>query len=91
MIARAGHRATQVGPLVAADADAAVHAARRRRWRAPPAACFIDVPVRAEAVTARWRSAASRASVRTSRMALGARPAAQPHLSLFALAGPEFG
>jgi GNAT superfamily N-acetyltransferase len=90
VIARAGHRATQVGPLVAASAGAALtllgHVLARTAGRV-----FIDVPLRAAAVTA---TLAQRGFVRQRpfvRMALGAAPAAQPHASLFALAGPEFG
>ena len=89
VIARAGHRATQIGPLVAATAGAALallgHVLARTAGRV-----FVDVPMRAE-VTG---TLAQRGFIRQRpfvRMALGATPAAQPHPSLFALAGPEFG
>jgi GNAT superfamily N-acetyltransferase len=92
VIARAGQRATQVGPLVAATAGAALtllgHALARTAGRV-----FIDVPVRAAAVA---DTLTQRGFVRQRpfvRMALGAAPApaAVPHATLFALAGPEFG
>jgi GNAT superfamily N-acetyltransferase len=90
VIARAGHRATQIGPIVAASAGAALtlvgHVLARTAGRV-----FIDVPVRAEAVA---ETLAQRGFVRQRpfvRMALGATPAQEPHATLFALAGPEFG
>jgi len=90
VIARAGHRATQIGPLVAASAGTALallgHALARTAGRV-----FVDVPARAEAVT---EALAQRGFVRQRpfvRMALGATPARELHASLFALAGPEFG
>jgi len=90
VIARAGHRATQVGPLVAARVEAALallrHALARVAGRV-----FIDIPVRAAAVTdelARRGFARQRSFVR---MTLGSPAPAEPHPTLFAVAGPEFG
>jgi GNAT superfamily N-acetyltransferase len=90
VVARAGHRATQVGPLVAATVGAALtllgHVLARTAGRV-----FVDVPVRAAAVA---EALAQRGFVRQRpfvRMALGAAPASEPHATLFAVAGPEFG
>lgn len=90
IIARAGQRATQVGPLVAASATAALtllgHVLGRTAGRV-----FIDVPVRAAALAG---TLAQRGFVRQRpfvRMGLGAAPASEPHATLFAVAGPEFG
>jgi GNAT superfamily N-acetyltransferase len=90
VIARAGHRATQVGPLVAAGASAALALLGQVLARTA-GRVFIDVPVRAAALT---ETLARRGFVRQRpfvRMALGAAPAREPHATLFALAGPEFG
>jgi GNAT superfamily N-acetyltransferase len=89
IVARAGHRATQVGPLVASTPEVAAtllgHALARIAGRV-----FIDVPERA----ATTESLERRGFVRQRpyvRMTLGAAPPAQPHDTLYALAGPEFG
>ncbi|HEX2543048.1 MAG TPA: GNAT family N-acetyltransferase [Caldimonas sp.] len=90
VVARAGQRATQVGPLVASTVGAALtllgHTFARTAGRV-----FIDVPVRAAAVA---DTLAQRGFVRQRpfvRMTLGAAPPHEPHATLFALAGPEFG
>ncbi len=90
VVARAGHRATQVGPLVAATVGAALtllgHVLARTAGRV-----FIDVPVRSAGLV---ETLAQRSFVRQRpfvRMALGAAPASEPDATLFALAGPEFG
>jgi len=89
VLARAGHRATQVGPLVAASPAQAL-ALLAQVLRGVGGAVFIDVPTRWADIAA-WL--AQRGFVRQRpyvRMALGGAPIACDDRQ-FALAGPEFG
>ena len=89
-VLRAGRRAHQLGPIVAADARAAI-AFLDRALAAASGAVFVDVPQAAPALAA---ALADRGFVRQRpfvRMALGSpKPLACGERS-FALAGPEFG
>ncbi len=90
VVARAGRRATQIGPLVAArtaDAltlvDTALATATGR--------VFIDVPARATSLV-RWLEQRGFVNKRSFvRMALGDGKLLAADLRMFALAGPEFG
>jgi GNAT superfamily N-acetyltransferase len=94
VVARAGRRATQIGPLVASDAaqaiallDAAVAGAGRSAERA----IFLDLP-RAHRELAAWLERQGFARQRPFvRMALGAAEPPRLGAGLFVLAGPEFG
>lgn len=89
-LARPGYRATQLGPVVAGGADAAIRLLERLLARlAGPV--FLDLPARWEAV-ARWLSARGFTPRRGfTRMALGRdAPFGDPSRA-FVLAGPEFG
>lgn len=96
VVARAGRRATQIGPLVAADEGdarallvAALEASRGR--------VFIDLPVRWRALAGFVAELGFTRQRSFTRMALGSAEAASrlPQLAandrVFALAGPEFG
>jgi GNAT superfamily N-acetyltransferase len=88
-VARAGHRATQIGPLVASSPAQALSllAAILRDVRGD---VFIDVPTRCTEVTA-WLEALGFARQRPYvRMAMGIAPIECDDRQ-FALAGPEFG
>ena len=90
VLRRAGRRATQVGPIVAADADAALDLLAAALGSIE-GAVFIDVPVRCTPVV---DELARRGFVRQRsfvRMALGDARAAAARDRVFALAGPEFG
>ena len=90
VIARAGRRATQVGPLVAAG-DAAAIALLGTALGTCSGRVFIDVPMRCSAL-AQWLG--QRGFVRQRpfvRMALGDAPVLAAGEPVFALAGPEFG
>ena len=90
VIARAGRRATQIGPLVAADEPAA--------WRllqqalaAVPGPVFLDLPKRWAQLAAALSAAGFRPQRPFVRMALGDAPALAGSDRLFVVAGPEFG
>jgi GNAT superfamily N-acetyltransferase len=90
VIARAGRRATQIGPLVAADEGAA--------WRLMQQALatvrgpvFLDLPKRWLQLAAALSAAGFRPQRPFVRMALGDAPALAGSERLFVLAGPEFG
>ncbi|HEY2561792.1 MAG TPA: GNAT family N-acetyltransferase [Caldimonas sp.] len=87
---RGGRRAQQLGPIVAADEQAAI-VLLGRALDAATGAVFIDVP-------SRWRALAAalveRGFARQRpfvRMALGATEALAANARVFAIAGPEFG
>jgi GNAT superfamily N-acetyltransferase len=87
---RAGRRATQVGPIVAADADAAL-GLLAAALAGVGGRIFIDVPVHCTSLA---DELARRGFVRQRsfvRMALGDARAAAARDRVFALAGPEFG
>ncbi len=89
-IVRAGRRAHQLGPIVAADAESAV-ALAETALAAVRGKVFIDVPVHAQALA---DALARRGFVRQRpfvRMALGDAPALAASARVFAVAGPEFG
>jgi GNAT superfamily N-acetyltransferase len=90
VIAREGRRATQLGPLVAADEASALSllqaALAELRGRV-----FLDVPERWTSLVA-WLEQNGFSRQRSfARMALGAAPIASVNDRLFVLAGPEFG
>ena len=87
---RDGHRATQLGPLAAADPVQAI-ALLGSALRGRAGALFLDVPVRWRELAA-WLEARRFARQRPfARMALGAAAPFACSDRLFALAGPEFG
>ena len=89
-VARAGRRATQIGPLVA-DTEAEAISLLAEALAACSGRVFIDVPVCRRAF-AEWLT--RRGFVRQrpfTRMALGTTPVLQASETVFALAGPEFG
>lgn len=89
-IVRAGRRAHQLGPIVAADAASAT-ALAATALAAVRGKVFIDVPVHAQALA---DALARRGFVRQRpfvRMALGEAPALARSARIFAVAGPEFG
>ena len=90
VIARAGHRATQVGPLVAPD-EARALALLRAALAAVSGPAFLDVPVHWTAIADGLDRRGFRRQRPFVRMALGQAQtlAVPPHL--FVLAGPEFG
>ncbi len=93
VLARAGVRATQVGPLVAASEDDALALLQAvlARVRGP---VFLDVPDRWSRLTGWLQShgfARQRPFVRMALTAPGVRLHAQAHDRQFVLAGPEFG
>lgn len=90
VIAREGRRATQIGPLVAADEDMA--------WRllqqalaAVPGPVFLDLPKRWASLAAVLSARGFRPQRPFVRMALGGAPALAGSERLFVVAGPEFG
>jgi GNAT superfamily N-acetyltransferase len=88
-VLRAGRRAEQLGPIVAASERSAI-ALLDRALAAAPGAVFIDVPTRPAFAAA----LAERGFVRQRpfvRMALGETPALHASARAFAVAGPEFG
>ena len=90
IVARAGRRATQIGPLVAADDADALALAASALDRAA-GRVFIDVPTHQPALQ---QALVQRGFTRQRpfvRMALGATPALAASPRLFAVAGPEFG
>ena len=89
-LARAGRRATQVGPLVAGSEGAALELIQRLFMRLG-GLVFIDVPNRWQGIAAWLRESGFSIQRGFTRMALGrAEPFGQPSRT-FALAGPEFG
>lgn len=90
VLARQGRRATQVGPLVAAD-EASALSLLQATFADLGGPVFLDVPDRWTALTA-WLEQNGFARQRSfARMALGAAPIACVHDRLFVVAGPEFG
>lgn len=89
-LARQGRRATQVGPLVAAD-EASALSLLQATFADLGGPVFLDVPERWTALTA-WLQQNGFARQRSfARMALGAAPIASVNDRLFVVAGPEFG
>jgi hypothetical protein len=89
-VLRAGRRAEQLGPIVAATERAAI-ALLDRALADAPGAVFIDVPARQPAFAG---ALVERGFVRQRafvRMARGDAPALHASARAFALAGPEFG
>lgn len=89
-VLRAGRRAEQLGPIVAASERSAI-ALLDRALAAASGAVFIDVPTRVPSLVA---ALAERGFVRQRpfvRMALGETAALHANARAFALAGPEFG
>ena len=89
-VLRAGRRAEQLGPIVAASERSAI-ALLDGALAAAPGAVFIDVPMAAASLAA---ALGERGFVRQRsfiRMALGDTPALHASARAFALAGPEFG
>jgi GNAT superfamily N-acetyltransferase len=90
VIARAGRRATQLGPLVAAGAAQAI-ALLGAAWAAAKAPVFLDVPTSQREIAA-WLEAQGFSRQRPFvRMAFGAAPVPGLAESAFVVAGPEFG
>ncbi|HEY5633504.1 MAG TPA: GNAT family N-acetyltransferase [Burkholderiaceae bacterium] len=90
VIARAGRRATQVGPLVAAD-EAAATALLDTALAHVVGPVFIDVPTRWQALSHWLDQRGFRRQRSFLRMALGGTAALGGSDRLFAVAGPEFG
>ena len=89
-VLRAGRRAQQLGPIVAASEGSAI-ALLDRALAAAPGAVFIDAPTSAPSLVA---ALAERGFVRQRpfvRMALGETSALHAAARAFAVAGPEFG
>ena len=90
VIARAGHRATQVGPLVAAGTAQAI-ALLGAALAVTKAPVFVDVPAARHEIAA-WLEAQGFSRQRPFvRMAFGAAPVPGLAESAFVVAGPEFG
>jgi GNAT superfamily N-acetyltransferase len=90
VLTRAGRRATQIGPLVAADARGAV-ALLDAAFAGLQGRVFLDVPAHWPAVIA-WLHKRGFYSQRPFvRMALGKAAALHGSRQLFVVAGPEFG
>jgi GNAT superfamily N-acetyltransferase len=90
VVTRQGRRATQVGPLVAADARQAI-ALLGTALAHTSGPMFVDVPQHAASL-AEWLTQRGFSRQRPFvRMALGETPALALHATSFALAGPEFG
>jgi GNAT superfamily N-acetyltransferase len=94
VFAREGRRATQIGPLVAADPAAALSllsavlgANRQQRDRN----FFLDVPVRQRELVACLEQGGFTRQRSFLRMAHGAPPSAMAEGASFVFAGPEFG
>lgn len=89
-LTRTGHRATQIGPVVAATEQQAIDLLARA-LPALPGALFIDVPDRCTALLGWLQDQGFALARKFTRMALGrAAPFGLPERQ-FALAGPEFG
>lgn len=89
-LARAGRRAVQLGPLVAADEAAALQLLQQA-LDGVDGPVFVDVPLRWEGLAIMLRQCGFRPQRPFVRMALGDAPALAGSERLFALAGPEFG
>ncbi|MEO5843225.1 MAG: GNAT family N-acetyltransferase [Caldimonas sp.] len=87
---RAGRRATQVGPIVAANDDDAL-ALLAAALAGAAGGILIDVPVHRTALTADLARRGYTRQRSFVRMALGDVRAAAARADVFALAGPEFG
>ena len=90
VIARAGRRATQIGPLVAAD-EATAWQLLQQALAAVPGPVFLDLPKRWARLAASLGAAGFRPQRPFVRMALGDAPALAGSERLFVVAGPEFG
>lgn len=90
VIARAGRRATQVGPLVAADEGQAI-ALLDAAFAALSGPVFLDVPGRWGALIDWLKHRGFRSQRPFLRMALGDAPALACSERQFVVAGPEFG
>lgn len=94
VIARAGRRATQIGPLVASEANEAIALLANAVASARAIAgrnVFLDLP-RCRVEAAAWLAAHGFVRQRSFvRMSLGAAHAPAPGDASFILAGPEFG
>jgi GNAT superfamily N-acetyltransferase len=90
VIARTGRRATQIGPLVAAD-EGAAWPLLQQALAAVPGPVFLDLPRRWAQLAAALSAAGFRPQRPFVRMALGDAPALAGSERLFVLAGPEFG
>ena len=90
LLARAGRRATQIGPLVARDAAAAIEllSAALATLTGP---VFLDVPKRWAQIAAWLERAAFTRQRPYVRMALGSGAPLDCGDRMFVLAGPEFG
>ncbi|HEX4233531.1 MAG TPA: GNAT family N-acetyltransferase [Caldimonas sp.] len=89
-ILRAGRRARQLGPIVAADEEAAI-ALLDRALDAATGPVFIDVPSRWPAFAAALGERGFACQRRFVRMALGETGVLAANARVFAVAGPEFG
>jgi len=87
---RAGRRAQQLGPVIAADEGAAM-ALVGQALAAASGRVFIDVPTRWPALAALLGERGFVRQRAFRRMALGDSPALSSSERVFALAGPEFG
>lgn len=87
---RAGRRATQVGPIVAAQDDAALDLLAAA-LAGVAGRIFIDVPVHRTALAVELARRGFTRQRSFVRMALGDASAAAARERVFALAGPEFG
>ena len=90
MLSRAGRRATQIGPLIAAGEDAAL-ALVATALAGANGPVYIDVPANQPAIV---HLLEQRGFVRQRpfvRMALADTPALAASPRVFAVAGPEFG
>jgi len=90
VVARAGQRATQVGPLVASQPDAAV-TLLTTTLQALAGPVFLDVPRRCDALAQRLEQLSFTRQRPYVRMALGAATPLACGDRMFVLAGPEFG
>ena len=89
-VAREGHRATQVGPLVANEPQAAVEllGATLQALTGP---VFLDVPKRWSGLAQRLEQLSFARQRPYERMSLGAGAPLACGDRMFVLAGPEFG
>jgi GNAT superfamily N-acetyltransferase len=90
VLTRAGHRAAQLGPLVAPDASSAL-ALLRAALAATRGPVFLDVPTQWSALTAWLERRGFRRQRPFVRMALGLAQTLAVPPRLYVLAGPEFG
>jgi GNAT superfamily N-acetyltransferase len=90
VLSRAGRRAMQLGPLVAADERAAL-ALLTGALDALGGPVFLDLPLRWAALSAALQQRGFRPQRPFVRMALGDAPALTGSERLFVVAGPEFG